>query len=560
MKKISNRVLSILMVLVMVVAMLPAYTVTSAAAADPLLYLDFEDGKVVGTSSQQNGTAFLTEVVEMNDNKVLHLKSDGSNYLRWYYDLPKNYTDTVTMSYQVAMASDPSTSNAYFPSFAYTSNYWHPSIKFGVYNSKQLMWNGTTSQNLSANNAESIVATSDSKTTIDAKQLAWHTVKIVYKPLASATVWIDGIETNVAAGFDKAHFKYIVAILTTGAASEMYIDNICVTEGDGTNHTPTPAKCLIACDWVNEVCQVCGANNPYTYTHDGMSMVLENNLNLRFFMKGAPEEGAGHYAKVTKTVPGADPVEVTIPQTDWKYHSGYMQYFVEYTGLAAKEMGQTITVVFYDADGNAISKEKSLTVKQWLEEGIELAKGDEEKAVYENLLIYGAAAQKEFDNYDIENLVTDKVPTTSTAVDKREKGDSTGTSLVCESTLEMRVYFKAEDIQDGYTWKVEYTSVYGEKVVTGDTFNASEFKNDTDLFVPVKVAIADIDALVTVTVLDAEGQTVLTAKDSIGSYIARGGNEGIYAALYNLGEAANAYFTFVNSIKTQVVQTASYIW
>lgn len=262
MRKTYNRFLSTLLVLAMVISMLPAFVHTAVTAVEGgetepeeyLANLDFEDGQVAGTVTTGNNPAgtYAAEVVEKDGSKVLHLKSNGTDFLRWYMGIG-TVTSTVTMTYDVAVAGDLTKSHMFFPTFA-NNYFWSPAVQFGTLKSAAVQYKHNTLnwQSVKTRDNESVVGIGD---------LQWHTVKLIYRPSTSAAdangsawVYVDGNLTNVSPYYlNQTNCSNIMIGLNTSGATdnEMYVDNIKVYKSE----TPT---CNV-CTWKDSVCTVCGA-------------------------------------------------------------------------------------------------------------------------------------------------------------------------------------------------------------------------------------------------------------------------------------------------------------
>ena len=264
MRKTYNRFLSALLVLAMVISMLPVFVHTAVTAveggetepAEYLANLDFEDGKVAGTVTTGNNPAgtYAAEVVEKDGSKVLHLKSNGTDFLRWYMGIG-TVTSTVTMTYDVAVACDPTKSHMFFPTLS--NQYIHdPAVQFGTEKNVKLKYKYSVPKSSWGD-----LEIKEDGSQIAAGSLEWHTVKLIYRPSTSAAaangsawLYIDGKLTNaVPYHLNQTNCSNIMIGLNKSGATdnEIYVDNIKVYK----SKTPT---CYV-CTWQDSVCTVCGA-------------------------------------------------------------------------------------------------------------------------------------------------------------------------------------------------------------------------------------------------------------------------------------------------------------
>ena len=129
---------------------------------------------------------------------------------------------------------------------------------------------------------------------------------------------------------------------------------------------------------------------PETVSFWGENLELGNTLNMAFiFAKDQRADWTGYTAKVTMN---GETTTYTMDQ--WKTDSTGDYYYIYFTGIYAKEMTDEITVVIYDAEGNAVSETFKTSIKEY---GAELMVEDStKKDMVIALLNYGAEAQKIF--------------------------------------------------------------------------------------------------------------------------------------------------------------------
>ena len=298
---------------------------------------------------------------------------------------------------------------------------------------------------------------------------------------------------------------------------------------------------------------------------DGANMTLGNSLAINFFVEPSDlEEGERYYALITKEyADGRENVVVKVAQADWSWHTGYKQYYVTFNGVAAKEMGDELTVVIYNSKDEAVSEVwvdsvRDYTMRVLRNEEAKTAPNAEKLTLYVDMLNYGAAAQTEF-KYNTTDLANNQLTDaqkayatkdeTVTLADNRVKGEGySATNLTLESDITVNFFFLGTHIpaeHNDYYAVATFVDHYGheqEVRVEGEDF--AQLKNDTDWYVPVKgLVVADCRQLVTVTVYDAEGNAVANGSDSIESYVARNmDKKEIYMAIMKFGVSAYASF------------------
>lgn len=289
----------------------------------------------------------------------------------------------------------------------------------------------------------------------------------------------------------------------------------------------------------------------------GANMVLGNNLSMNFYIDSADlTDGESYYAVITKEyADGREDLKITISDTDWQDYNG-KYYRVTLDQIAAKEMADEITVVIYNAKGEAVSTPWTDSVRAYTMRGIsgELSKTGEERdeklmSVYVEMLNYGAAAQKNF-NYNIDDLANNELTEAHKEYsagkvqmeDNRvSAGAFVGTSLTLESNIMMNFYFGTvpADYERLYA-EVTYTDHYGKEKeckVNGEDFikyNATTWGVTVDTLV-----VADCRQPVTVKVYDDSGEMLAFATDSVESYAARRGeNDALSVAIMTFADAA----------------------
>lgn len=258
----------------------------------------------------------------------------------------------------------------------------------------------------------------------------------------------------------------------------------------------------------------------------GANMLLGNDLTMNFWISKSVLDGTDYYAVVTKNyADGRDPVERTFQFVEWEdYNSSY--YRVNFAGIAAKEMSDTINVQIYNGNGTPAGELWTDSIALYAQRGYK-GWNDEQKTWAVDMLNYGAAAQNIF-GYATDNLANAGLTaeqqayatTEITLTNSLVKGNNYfASTLVMESNLCLTVYFK--NLTTDMYAKVSFTDHYGKLVeteVSGADFRA----NSGYLGVAIEnMVAADARCPITVTVYNADGSVYGTATDSIESYAAR---------------------------------------
>jgi hypothetical protein len=273
-------------------------------------------------------------------------------------------------------------------------------------------------------------------------------------------------------------------------------------------------------------------------------MTLGNELAMNFFVDKANYQ-EGMYAVITKTA--ADGTTESVTATFTKYNTAGALYVVKFNGLAAKEMGDRITVVAYNAEGKQVSEPWLDSVKDYAMRMLPKATKNTDKAMYVEMLNYGAAAQVQF-KYDTDNLVnadlTDEQKAFGIAsvelTDERVKGTGyIGSNLSLESQILLNFFFNGKLLTDDTYAVVTFTN--HNEVAKEVRVEASEYgtQGSYKTVIVDDIVLADSFELVTVNVYDAEGNVVAYASDSVESYAQRmSTGEDLYMAIAKFAQAA----------------------
>ena len=270
---------------------------------------------------------------------------------------------------------------------------------------------------------------------------------------------------------------------------------------------------------------------------------MGNTLGMRFAFPAV--EGidfTGAYAEATMA--GSTQ---TIPADKWTTASigGAGHYVFGYSNIAAKQMADEITIVIYNADGEAISNEYVDSIQSYVMRNVD-KKDAESKALMVDMLNYGAAAQTYY-GYNAEDLANAQLSDAQKAYgtadltkpeDIRVKGANyLGTRLELGSSIGMQMNF-AGTTADMYAI-VEFTNHGGTEIserVAPTEIGGLYLINIT------QIAVADGRIPVTVTVYNADGTVYGNATDSMASYIARMSNaDALYECIMKFSDSAYDY-------------------
>ncbi len=275
---------------------------------------------------------------------------------------------------------------------------------------------------------------------------------------------------------------------------------------------------LVLASYENEYLQQYCLNNGYTYleltkiSDKTMNGTLKSNgtvsLNLKVNIDDTVDLQEGAYALIN-----GDKVLLAD-----KLDSDTGKAIISTPGVPAKNLGDNITVRYYDGNDNPISKEINLSVKEYIDTLLSGYLNKKTKTFYKSLLNYSAYAQEYFD-YDTDNLVNDSLDDTDKDVSSVSHDDLSsyaaikggytegisayGQTLVLNNEVDYRIYFLLDGSHsiDEYTFK-------------DNNFTLNKFKySDTLYYVIIpKMAAPDLDKSHTVTVtLNNEGNLSVTS-------------------------------------------------
>lgn len=274
---------------------------------------------------------------------------------------------------------------------------------------------------------------------------------------------------------------------------------------------------------------------------------MGNDLDMMFAFSKDAAEWDGHCVKIVRSYANGNTDTVTVPFDQWQTNGSY--YVVTYSGLAAKEMCDILTLTVYDKDGNAVSNPWVDSMRSYAMRILELSSVDTQKTLAVDFLNYGAAAQTHF-GYDADNLanslLTDdqkKLASEAKAYeDILQHGDSfIGSSLVLESNIRFNVAING--LTEEMTATVSFTDHYGTEVTKAAVI---DLEGKMLCVQTNALVVADARQVITITVKNADGTEYATCQESIEAYLARYAQTGkspsdLDAAVMKFADSAHAY-------------------
>ena len=292
----------------------------------------------------------------------------------------------------------------------------------------------------------------------------------------------------------------------------------------------------------------------------GTNTTLGGILELNFALDTAQLNGStGNYIVLTRTYADGTTDSITIPQDEWT-SAGGSYIMVSYSKLAAKEMGDPITGIVYNADGKQISDVRTDSIKTYsmrmLETREDIYTNTYARTLFVDMLNYGAAAQAFF-GYDTEHPVNADLDATMqgwatkayepvTDTSNPSSGNFYGTSLDLENEIFMMFAFK-EAYNADMKAVVTYTDHYGEPVEREAVLS----QDGNYVIITIGgIAVADYRTEVTCELYDASGAMIGSVTDTRAKYVARNTNKLVSPdgtvdlgdAIMKFGESAYAYF------------------
>ena len=295
----------------------------------------------------------------------------------------------------------------------------------------------------------------------------------------------------------------------------------------------------------------------------GASVILENSLDMEFAVE-VDKVANGSYAEIVRTYADGKPNHVVkIMLADATVNNGF--YVFRYEDIAAKEMGDKITVTIYDANDEAITKAWEDSVYGYalrmlrgdIPYGHNQAQFEELKKTLVDMIYYGYAAQTYFQYdgvVDPENDLSDEekalasdlanLDLTFEGEQPVKTGGYVGTSFVLESDISMLMAIDRNVIGDASTAKVTFTNYLGQPQ-TEVVLNADDSEDGFAIFTFNGLVVADGRCDVTWSFYkNGETTATVTVVDSVVKYTARV-NLDLAKYLMAYSDAADVYFNMM---------------
>lgn len=278
-------------------------------------------------------------------------------------------------------------------------------------------------------------------------------------------------------------------------------------------------SCIYCCEKIVE---------PIPAKFYGTSVNLGNTLDMYFgFYTGLVDEGG----KVVFVREFADGTTETTEAPITSFNKNNSVYDITYTGLAAKEMCDTVHVYVYNGEGTLVGQHSDSIRSYILRQLREKEYGQEFRTLCVDLLNYGAAAQIEF-GYNADDLankdLTDEELAEGTQIvddytdNQTIDGDATsyyGTSYILETQISMAMAVRADQLGANCYALVSYVDHTGAEK---NNIRVEGIKNNSVYeFFLNEIVVADGRCLLTVEFYKADGTKVVTVQDSMESYTAR---------------------------------------
>ena len=290
---------------------------------------------------------------------------------------------------------------------------------------------------------------------------------------------------------------------------------------------------------------------------DAVQVVAGNDLALNYRISKAEIDAAGGtQVKIERLTANGEAEPAFVPLIETMVEDGY--YVIPFTGIAAKEMGDEISMTVCNAAGEAVSVTRQDSILQY---ALRMLEGDDAKlkTLIVDMLAYGAMAQEVF-GYNQENLasaaLTDEQKAlgtqqmaacapnkaTVTAAEGFTADVYQGTSFILNHDIAMAMRMSAE-LGDGSYAKVTFTN-YLNEVQEEVTVDAQKLTDGTYAYIYNGLVAADGRCMVTWKFYKADNTEVATVTDSMEQYVGRNVAALPYLAqLMNYSDSAYAYFT-----------------
>ena len=603
--KITKKILSIILALVLVLGLLPA---TTMAAEEDVIYLSVSfDGEYI---SDKNGNTMVYMPVPLDAIASIDLDAYGLDNMWFDGDNDGNYDLTALRLLIYAHEElyggdwsevdfDATPGSSYFKDgiFGFTENlvYFHNG-DFPIDDSQDGGWYtvGATSDRIVLEAGDFLDVASFS-----CYGFLWDMLGgFHFFADADENILHDfAVDAGQSLSFKLMHsfcdLMYGEAYIYGAADYEVFYgktygiaDGEAVTDGDGNVELTIdePGTYYLwchggngsddgthgACDYYFENYEPCivsapgyakitvvGDEEPQLFDLAGMTMSLGNSLAANFVIYKNHISGNDNYAVIEKTYANGTTKTVIIPQSQWQPYGNNAYYFT-FNGVFAKEMTDEFTVNVYNANGEQIMNTYTRTIEDYCYQQILKEEqldnpNPENLALYVDILKYGAIAQDYFDDYNMENPATARLSSTQldygtqslSMTDTRQKGTGyIGSTLSLKNEISMNLVFDYATANKASYAMISFTNHYGtlkEKKVDSAEFQT--LGNQGKYIVVDGMSIADCSAKITVTLYDTSGNTLSTCIDSVESYIARMSNaDALYPAIMKLAVSAYNYF------------------
>ena len=251
---------------------------------------------------------------------------------------------------------------------------------------------------------------------------------------------------------------------------------------------------------------------------------LGNDLSMNFYVDETTIE-EDSYVLFTKSNADTTALKTKkILASEAASSEGYYKF--TFDGLAAKEMGDEVSIVFYNNEGEAISEERIITFKDLCMRTFE-SNNDSLNTLLVDMLNYGAYTQEHF-NYNIDALVNSDLTEEQKAYGSTEfeyserktsslNGKTTSISLELENNIQLNLYFTG--INKGMYGTISYMPHDGlTEVIKNVTYNDFEKKGDYYKLSADSLVVADYQQLVTFTIYNEDGSVYEIAKARMEDY------------------------------------------
>lgn len=288
-------------------------------------------------------------------------------------------------------------------------------------------------------------------------------------------------------------------------------------------------KGTIVCEYCGEVKETVSIPAKFY----GTSVNLGNTLDMYFgFYTGLVDTNG----KVVFVREFADGSTETTEAPITAFNKNNSVYDITYTGLAAKEMCDTIHITVYNGAGQIVGQHSDSIRSYVLRQLREKAHDPEFRTLCVDLLNYGATAQIAFDYNpdDLANkdLTAEELAEGTQTVDpytnkQSISGDAAncyyGTAYILETKISMCMAVRADYFGDGCYALVSYIDHSGTEKTA---MRLEGIKNNSIYeFVLNEIVVADGQCLLTIDFYKADGTKIMTVQDSMESYAARNATE-----------------------------------